>query len=107
METREAYKQKYEAQVKEWGAKVDVLKARAEKAEAQAKIDLAPRVTGVEEKYQAAKAKLEHIAHATDDKWNDIKSDADKVWHDFEQAVSGAFAAMKGQGKTSAPKSKN
>ncbi len=104
MDTREAYKDKYEAQVKEWGAKVDVLKARAEKAEAQAKIDLAPHVTGVEKKYEAAKAKVTHIAQATDEKWNDIKKDADKVWHDFEESVWGAFAAIKAHKQHGPPK---
>ncbi len=95
METREAYKDKYEAQLKVWGAKVDVIKAQAEMVKAQAKIDLAPQVNTVHEKYEAAKAKLAHIAAATDDKWNDLKSDADKVWQDFEASVQGAFAALK------------
>jgi hypothetical protein len=99
METREAYRDKYEAQLKIWGAKVDVIKAQAEMVKAQAKIDLAPQVNVVHEKYEAAKAKLEHIAQATDDKWTDIMHDADKVWQDFEASVQGAFATIKSHSK--------
>lgn len=107
METREAYKDKYEAQLKVWGAKVDVIKAQAEMVKAQAKIDLAPQVNAVHEKYEAAKATLEHLAKATDDKWTDIKSDADKAWHDFEASVQGAFAAIKPHAKKHDHEKKN
>lgn len=97
MESREDYRQKYEAQVKAWGAKVDALKARTDKAEAQAKIALAPHVVGVEEKLDAAKDKLDHIGTATDERWNDFRKDADKIWRDFEESVWSAFAVMKAQ----------
>ncbi len=107
MDTREAYKEKYEAQLKVWGAKVDVIKAQAEMVKAQAKIDLAPQVNAVNEKYEAAKARLEQMAKATDDVWNDLKTDADKVWQDFEASVQGAFAAIRPHAKNHDPKTKN
>ena len=44
METRELYKQKYEAQLREWGAKIDVLKAEIDKRKAEAKIDAQPQL---------------------------------------------------------------
>ncbi len=106
MDSREAYKEKYEAQVKAWGAKVDALKARTEKAEPAAKIDLAPHVTGVEEKLDAAKAKLAHIGTATDEKWNDFRKDADKIWGDFERSVWSAFAMIKAQRRSKDPAAK-
>jgi hypothetical protein len=94
METREAYHQKYEAQLKEWSAKVDVLKAQADKATAQAKIDMAPRISAFQDKLTHARTKLSSIAAATDDKWDDIKKDADDAWHDLKSSVEGAFAAL-------------
>lgn len=100
MDTRQAYKDKYEAQIKVWGAKVDEIKAHAQKAKAQAKIDIAPHVDSVHEKYEAAKAKLDHLGQATDDKWQDVKKEADKVWHELEHSVEGAFAAIKPRSKT-------
>jgi hypothetical protein len=95
METREIYKQKYEAQLKEWGARLDVLNAEAHKATAQAKLDMAPRIEAVKTTYEAAKAGLTKVGHATDDKWEALKHDADKAWTDAKSSVEGAFEAMK------------
>jgi hypothetical protein len=106
METRNAYKEKYEAQLKEWGARVDVIKAQAQKLNAQVKIDVASHVDRVHERYAAAKVSLEDIARATDDKWNDARSGADRVWHDLEHAVEGALAALKPHAKTVDPEKK-
>ena len=99
MDTRLAYKQKYEAQLKEWGAKIDGIKARSAKATAQAKIDVAPHVDAMHDKYEAAKAKLVHIAQATDDKWDDVTKDAELAWNDLRSSVEGAFAALKASKK--------
>jgi hypothetical protein len=95
MYTREAYKQKYEAQLKIWGAKIDGITARSAKATAQAKIDVAPHVNAIHDNYAAAKAKLEQLAQATDDKWDDAAKDADRVWQDFKASVEGAFMALR------------
>jgi hypothetical protein len=95
MESREAYKQKYEAQLKEWGAKIAALKANAEKAQAQAKIDFAAHLNALHKASEGAKAKLEDVVHATGDKWQELKVDADKAWHEVEQALEGALAAAK------------
>jgi hypothetical protein len=40
METKQAYQEKYEAQLREWSAKVDQLRARSDRAKAEAKINL-------------------------------------------------------------------
>jgi hypothetical protein len=58
MNKRELYKQKASAQLDEWSASLDVLKARAEKLTAQAKIDMQPRLDAVHEKFAAAKRVL-------------------------------------------------
>ena len=68
METRELYRQKYEAQLHEWSAKIDVLKAQADKATAEAKLDAKPRLDALHAKLEAAKATPfgTTIAHGTD-----------------------------------------
>ena len=40
--TRELYKQKYEAQLHEWSAKIEALSAHADKLTADAKLEAAP-----------------------------------------------------------------
>lgn len=103
MDTRQAYKQKYAAQIEEWGAKIDVIKARARMAKAQATIDLAPHVDGVHDKYEAAKAKIARMAEATDDKWHEVMKDADEAWQDLERSVEGALAAIKPHAEADPP----
>lgn len=95
METRELYKQKYEAQMHEWSAKLDGLKAQSEKLTAQAKLDAKPHIDAVHAKFDAAKAKLSAIADATDDKWNDVVKDVDGAWGELKAAAEGAYDAMK------------
>lgn len=95
METREIYKQKYEAQLHEWGAKLDLMKAQSEKLSAQAKLDAAPHLDSVHTKFEAAKAKLAELAAATDDKWDGFTKDVDHMWHDLKSSVEGAYDALK------------
>jgi hypothetical protein len=100
MDTRKAYQDKYEAQIKALGAKVAGIKGRAEQATAQAKIDFAPLSDGVQKRYEVAKETIVHIAQATDDTWDTVKAEADKVWNELERSVEGAFAAFKAHKKT-------
>jgi hypothetical protein len=95
MTTRELYKQKYEAQMHEWSAKLDTMKAQSEKMTAQAKLDLKPHLDAVNAKFQAAKAKLDQVAVAADDKWDVVAKDVDHAWNELKAAAEGAFDAMK------------
>ena len=95
MEARELYKQKYEAEMHEWSAKLDVLKARTEKLTVQAKLDVKPSIDAVHAKFDTAKAKLDAIAEATDDKWDDIVKEVDLAWNDFKASAEGAYDALK------------
>jgi hypothetical protein len=100
METRELYEQKYEAQLHEWSAKIEVLKAQTDKLTAEAKINAKPHLDTLHGKLEAAKAKLHEIAEATDDKWDDVKKGADHVWNDVKAAVEGAYDALKPEKKS-------
>jgi hypothetical protein len=95
METREVYRQKYEARIKEWDAKIRGLKAQAQDAVAQAKIDLSPHLETVHRTFERVKAKAQGLAHATDDKWEDTKRDADAAWNDLKSSVDRVLDALK------------
>lgn len=95
MQTRELYKQKYEAQMHEWNAKLDVMKAQTEKLTVQAKLDVKPHLDAVHAKFEAVKARLNVIAEATDDKWDDVVKEVDHAWNEVKAATEGAYDAMK------------
>lgn len=95
MNRRELYKEKAEAQLKEFSATFDVLKARAEKLSAQAKLDMQPRMDTAHSKFDVVKEKLNRFAEATDDKLDEIAKDIDEGWKDFKAHVEGTFDALK------------
>jgi uncharacterized coiled-coil DUF342 family protein len=95
METRELYRQKYEAQIHEWSAKLEALIAHTDKLTAQAKLDAKPRLDAIHVKMEAAKAKLHEIAGATDEKWDEVKKGAEHAWHEVKGAVEGAYDVIK------------
>ena len=95
MEKRDLYKQKYEAQLREWQAKLDGMKAQAEKLTVQAKLDMKPHLDAVTAKFDTAKARLNEVAGATNDKWDAVVKEVDHTWSDFKAAAQGAFDALK------------
>ncbi|HEY4120133.1 MAG TPA: hypothetical protein VGM56_19850 [Byssovorax sp.] len=95
MEARELYKQKYEAQLKEWGAKLVGLKAQADKLTAQAKLDVLPHVDAAHAKLEAVKARVGDIASTTEDKWDAVVGELDHAWVDMKASAEGAYDAMK------------
>jgi hypothetical protein len=100
MESRELYRQKYEAQMHEWSARLDTMKAQTEKLTVQAKLDVKPHLDSVNTKFEAAKARLGEIADATDEKWNDLVSGVDHAWSELKAAAEGAHDAVKAHQKS-------
>ena len=98
MKTREMYQKKYEAQLDEWSAKLDVLKARAAKGSAQARIDLQPHLESAQTHYERAKARLSKVAEASESQWHEFTESVERGWKDLRSAAEGAVAALKGHG---------
>jgi hypothetical protein len=99
METRELYKQKYQAQLHEWSAKLEVMKAQSEKLTAKAKLDAKPLLDAAHAKLASAKAKLDELAGTSDDKWDEVVKGVSHTWNDLKAAAEGAFAAVQSGGK--------
>ena len=95
MESRELYKQKYEAQIREWEAKVATIKAQADKLTAQARLDLQPHIEAVHTRFEAASAKLHEVTSTTEEKWEEMQRSADDAWSELKATAEGAYDAMK------------
>ena len=61
MEKQKAHVGKVEAQLRQWGAKLDDLVAKAEEAGTEAKIEYRKRIDDLKAKHQVAQAKLEKL----------------------------------------------
>jgi hypothetical protein len=95
METRELYRQKYEAQLHVWSAKIEALGAQADKMTAEARLEAKLDLDALRGKMKAANARLVELAEVTEDKWDDVTRNADHAWSEIKAAVEGAYEAVK------------
>jgi chromosome segregation ATPase len=92
---RKAYEEKLDSQLKEWNAQIALLKARAENAKADAKVDYYKTIEALENKQDKAKTKLQELKTAGDEAWEAVKTGAEKAWADVMTAYHDAVSKFK------------
>lgn len=95
MNEKELYQQKKQAQLDEWKAEVDKLKAKASGASADAQLEWNRQIEALEGKIENGKAKLAEVADASEDAWESIKDGAESAWDSMKSAFSDAAAKFK------------
>lgn len=88
---REAHQAKMKAQLDEWSAKLDLLRAKAAEAEAGAKIELHKAMDEMLKLQESAKQHLDRLASASADSWTDVKSSVEDVWTKVSAAVEATW----------------
>ena len=81
--------------MKEWTAKMDVLKAKAEKAKGEAKIKYYEETEDLRTKQKLAKQKLQDLRESGDDAWEELKAGGDKALDDLRDALNRAASRFK------------
>jgi hypothetical protein len=91
-EMKDAYVAKMEAQLSEWGAKLKEMKAKAEKAAAQGRLDYQQRLEKVraQEKHDQARRKLDEVKAAGEDRWEALKAGVEGAWKELKKSVDSA-----------------
>ena len=84
MGRREVYQEKIEAQLKEWSAKINELKATAEKAAADKKIELHKMIDNLRAKKEQVQNNLNEIKAAGVETWEKLKDKTDKALDDVK-----------------------
>ena len=92
---RKAYEEKFDVQLKEWNEQITLLKAKAENAKADAKIDYYKAIEALEHKQDKAKRKLQKLKTAGDEAWEDVKAGAEKTWVEGKTAYHDAASRFK------------
>ncbi|ALA60284.1 hypothetical protein [Nitrospira moscoviensis] len=95
MGLKEAYQDKLEAQLKEWTATLDQVKAKADAAEASARIEYYKQIDGARAQIAAAQAKLNELKASTEDAWASLKGGVEETWANLKTAVDGAVSKFK------------
>lgn len=95
MEKKDAYKAKIDAKLKEFGARIDELKAKAEGAEAGAKVEYMKQVETLRRKKEAAQVKLEELKKAGDEAWDKLKAGVEHATAELKDAIHNARSKFK------------
>ncbi len=90
IDKRKAYQEKLDAQLEEWNAQISLLRAKADKAKAEAKIEYYEIIKTLQLKQDNAKAKLQELKAAGDEAWEDLKAGAEKAWAEIKTAFDSA-----------------
>jgi hypothetical protein len=95
METKEAYKQKLEANLKEMNAQINLLAAKAESAGADVKLKTAKELDRLRNKQRQAAEKIKELEEAGGDTWEKVKVTADSLWDELKSGVSHTVSKFK------------
>lgn len=96
MSTKEAYKQKVEAELELAQAHLSELKAQAKSVTADARIEYDKQVDALEQQVDATKAKLKELNEASEDTWERLKEGVESAWGALSAAVRDTIAKLKG-----------
>ena len=94
---RKAYEEKLDAQLDEWKAQIDLLKARAGKGKAEAKIEYYKTIEALQQKQDEAATKLHELKTSGDEAWENLKTGAEKAWDEVKAAFHSAASKFKGE----------
>jgi hypothetical protein len=92
---RKAYEEKIDAQLEEWNAQIALLKAKADKARAEAKIEYSKTIEALQRRQDEASAKLHELKTTSDEAWEGLKAGAEKAWAEIRTAFHDAASKFK------------
>lgn len=95
MNEKEVYQQKKQAQLDEWKAEVDKLKAQASGASADAELELNRKIGSLEGRIEDGKSKLAEFADASENAWEATKDGVESAWNSMESAFNDVAAKFR------------
>ena len=95
MSVKDTYLNQMQAQLREEDAKIQQLKARADKAQAEAKISYYEQIETLRSKQAAAQQKLLELKSSGDNAWEHLKLGVDRACNDLKLAFDDASAKLK------------
>ena len=93
--SKEAYRDKMQAELDQYRARIDMLRAKAAESSADARIEYERQLDGLEERRQQMQARLDELGRTSGAAFDDMKKGIASAWHDLGQAVDQAAARFK------------
>jgi len=95
MSTKEAYKQRIDAELDLAQAKLAWFKAQGMVIAAEARIKHAEHVDDLEKKFHATKAKLNELGEADEHVWEQLKDGVEDMWGTLQSTLENTVATFK------------
>lgn len=95
MNTKEAYRQKIEAELELAQARLAQWKAKAKVMAADGNVEYTKRVEELEQSVGATRAKLMELAAAGEDAWESLKGGVESAWGSLSSAFRDAASKFK------------
>lgn len=92
---KEAYEKKLQAQLDEWSADIDKLKAKADSAEANAQLEYYKQIEELRSMQDTAVDKLIELKDASDDSWEDLKAGIESAWDSLGNVLNSVASRFK------------
>ena len=86
MSEKDLYQQKKQAQLDEWKAELEKLKAKAEGASGDAKLKLNRQIDAIEKEIEKGESTLESLASAGEGAWSAVKENVENAWGSLKSA---------------------
>ena len=83
LSNRKIYESNLQAQLAQWKAEIDVLKAKAARAQVGVMVQHDRSIDALERKHSEASKRLHDLSIATDAAWVDLKAGTEKAWDGF------------------------
>ena len=90
MTRKDEYVQKLHTKLDEWSAEIDKLKAKADKAGAESRIEYQNQIKNLQQRRREAEKKVDELRSAGEGAWEDLKAGAELAWDAMEEAVKSA-----------------
>jgi chromosome segregation ATPase len=95
MDERKLYEQKLQAQLDEWKADLDKLKAKAAGASADAQLEFGRQIAALERKLEVGKKRLSELSKATGEAWGVLREGLESAWDSLRTATADAASRFK------------
>jgi uncharacterized coiled-coil DUF342 family protein len=89
-ETKDTLIQKYRAKLEQTQARIDLLKAKADEANADTRIRIQEEIDDIRSREDSLAEKLDDLKTAGGDAWQDLKAGAEESWKSLSNAVERA-----------------
>jgi len=93
--TREMHEHAMETTMKDWGARLDALRGKADKASADAKVELRKQLQELDKLDESARKHLAEFKASSKDTWQDMKKDLETRWNAMTSAFETYWKTIK------------